>query len=55
MVVQVVTEQLNVRDRGRRYRRIGKMAREQDERDVSGIFCVSEVGQMSNLQRWIAA
>lgn len=54
MIVQVVAEQLNVRDRRGRHRWIGKVAREENERNVSNVIRISEVGQVSYLKRWVA-
>ena len=50
MVVQVVAEELNVRDRGVCDERIGEMAREQNEGHVANVLGVVEPRYMTDFQ-----
>lgn len=54
MVVKVVAEELDVRDRQRRDLRLREMAREEDEGDITDVFGVVQPLQMSNLERRFA-
>ena len=51
MVVQVVAEELNVRDRGVCDERIGEVAREQNEGHVANVVTGIEVWDMPDLER----
>lgn len=54
MIMQVVTEQLDVRDRSRGNGRIEEMAREEDESDVSDLIRLTETRDIANFKRWFA-
>lgn len=54
MVVKVVAEELNVRDRQRRDLRLREVTREEDEGDIADFFGVVQSLQMSNLERRFA-
>jgi hypothetical protein len=51
MVVQVVTEQLDVRNRGCRNGRVEEMAREENECDVSDFIGLPEAWDIADFQR----
>lgn len=54
MVVEVVAEELDVRDRQRRNLRLREVAREEDEGDIADVFGVVEPLQVSDLERRLA-
>ena len=54
VIVQVITEQLNVGDGGRRHIRVGEMPREQHKRDVTDIFRRLESRHTAQLQWRVA-
>ena len=54
MVVQIVTEKLDVRDRRRRHGCICKMTREEYESNVADLVAVSKAWHISNLKRRIS-
>lgn len=50
VIMQIVTEQLNMRDRRRRHVRFSEMAREQHKSDIAGIFGISQTRDMADLE-----
>jgi len=50
VIVEVVAEELDVRDGGRCDGGIGEMAREKDEGDISNVFRIAETRQVANLE-----
>lgn len=55
MVVQIVTEQLDVADRRFGDRGVGEVPREEDEGDVADILRVDQPSDVSDLKRGIAS
>lgn len=54
VVVEVVAEELNVRDRQCRDLRLREVAREEDEGDIADVFGVVQPLQVSDLERRFA-
>ena len=51
VIVKVVAEELDVRDRARRDERVRKVAREEHERHVADVLRVLQPGQVPDLER----
>lgn len=54
MVVQVVSEKLNVTDCGGSSVGIGEVTREENKSDVAHVLRIDKAGDMTDLQWWIA-
>lgn len=54
MIMQVITEQLNMRNRPTRHRSVGKVPREQHECDVSCVVCAPQVWEVADFERGVA-
>jgi hypothetical protein len=55
VVVQVVSEVLDVADGGFRNGRVGEMTREQDEGDITNIFGLGQVREVAEFQRGVTS
>jgi len=54
MIVQIITEQLNMGNSRLRRRWMGKVPWEEDEGDVAGVFGVAQSREVSNFEWGIA-
>lgn len=54
MIVEVVAEELDVRDGGRCDGGVGEMAREKDEGDITNVFRIAETGKVAYLEGRVA-
>ena len=55
MVVQVVTEILDVADRRVRDLRVGEVPREKHEGHVADVVCLDQTGEVTELERGVAS
>jgi hypothetical protein len=53
MIMQVIAEQLHVRDRGLGHGRVGEMAWEEDKGDVADVFARAQAAHVADLQWWV--
>jgi glutamate formiminotransferase len=54
VIVQVISEELNVRDCCRSPLGVGEMTRGDNERDIANIFSISQTRNVTDLEWWIA-